>query len=116
MRSEKFKSYVFKLRNDEYHRGYKSGHTDGVIAGHSAQWHEGYNQGLRTQNAIDILNKTVSTSQGVMSIRRLVEHLRLYAQMVEAKDAQIALLQNRNASLQGIIEMLDSDDESGDSE
>jgi hypothetical protein len=32
------------------------------------------------------------------------------------KDEQIAILQNKNASLLNIIRMMDSDDESGDSE
>ena len=46
--------------------------------------------------------------RALRSRKRLLEHLRVYTRMVEAKDKQIELLQNRNASLINIIRILDS--------
>jgi hypothetical protein len=68
------------------------------------EYHRGYNSGR------------IDGIKAGHSHEWLAEHIKVYAQIVEAKDAQIALLQNRNASLINIIRILDSDDESGDSE
>jgi hypothetical protein len=110
MRNKTLQEYVFRLRSDEYKRGYTSGHIDGVIAGHSAQWHDGYNQGTRTQNAIDIMNRTVRLHDNrVTSIRGLLNILRDTVGLMKLKDEQIVLLQNKVASLQGIIQMLEQE-------
>lgn len=115
-----FQAHILKVRSQEYHRGYKSGHVDGVKAGHSAEWHDGYNQGTRTQNGVDILTRTVRMHDGkVTSIRGLLDTLRTYTMIVDAKDQQIELLQNRVASLQGIIRTIEAaeiDDDVDDSE
>ena len=112
-----FEAYVLKLRSDEYNSGYRHGHVDGVNAGHSEQWHDGYNQGTKTQNAIDIMTRTVRLHDGrVTSIRGLLNILRDTFGLMKLKDEQIELLQNRVASMQGIIRILDIDDEVDDSE
>jgi hypothetical protein len=116
MKMKTFAAYVMRVRSAEYHRGYNSGYTDGVKAGHSHEWHDGYNQGARQQNGLDILHRTVSFDGKVTTVLGMLDTLRTYARLVEAKDEQIELLYNRIASLVNIIEMLDSDDESGDSE
>lgn len=110
MRHKTFQAYVFRLRSNEYSRGYTSGHIDGVIAGHSAQWHDGYNQGTRTQNAVDIMTRTVRLHDGrVTSIRGLLNILRDTFGLMKLKDEQMVLLQNRIDSLQAIIRILDED-------
>lgn len=111
MRRRTHEQIVAKVRNFEYHRGYKSGYTDGLKAGYSAEWHDGYNEGARTQNAIDIMHRTVRTHRGVTSIGGLVDTLRVQDKLVEAKNAQIELLSNRVASLRSIIRTLEESDD-----
>jgi hypothetical protein len=52
----------------------------------------------------------------VTSIRGLLNILRDTFGLMKLKDEQIELLQNRVASMQGIIRILDIDDEVDDSE
>ena len=45
-----------------------------------------------------------------LRVHSLLEHLGGYTKLMNLKDAQIELLQNTNASLRGIIQMLDTTD------
>ena len=110
MRLRTFEAHVAKWRTNEYGRGYTAGHADGVVAGHSHEWHDGYNEGTRTQNAIDIMTRTVKTDDKVYTIRSLVEHMRGQNRIIVLKDKQIELLQNKVVSLQSIIRILDEPD------
>jgi hypothetical protein len=73
------RSKIRTMRDIEYRRGYNYGHAQGVDVGHSEQW------------------------------RGMLEHMRGYTQIVELKDRQIELLQNKIVSLQSIITMLEDD-------
>jgi hypothetical protein len=65
---------------------------------------------VRTQNAIDIMNRTVRLHDSrVTSIRGLLNILRDTFGLMKLKDEQIVLLQNKVASLQGIIQMLEQE-------
>ena len=95
VRCKRLEQYVFKLRSDEYHRG--------------------YNEGARIQNGIDIMTRTVRLHDGrVTSIRGLLNILRDTFGLMKLKDEQIELLQNRVASMQGIIELLTDEGDFGD--
>ena len=70
---------------------------------------------FRIQNAIDIMTRTVRLHDGrVTSIRGLLNILRDTFGLMKLKDEQIELLQNRVASMQGIIELLTDEGDFGD--